>query len=124
MAGVLKPIGNKKHDSQTATASHLVYDGAVLQVSQVEHPDRAVRTHTGEHIPSPARLAEGDVVHLLVVCNELSLDVAADTVDPAQELPGLQAPHGARRVDTARPQQVRVNLQYAVNTLHQSSQVD
>ena len=106
---------NVKHNSQTATATHLVYDGAVLQVSQVEHPDRAVRTDTGEHVPAPACLAEGDVVHLLVVCDELSLDVAADAVDPAEELPGLQAPHRARRVDTTGPQQVRVNLQYAVN---------
>ncbi|TNN46767.1 hypothetical protein EYF80_043052 [Liparis tanakae] len=41
-----------------------VDDGAVFQVTEVEHPDRAVRSHRRKHVPAAARSAEGDVVHL------------------------------------------------------------
>ena len=79
----------------------LVDDGAVFEMSQVEHPDTAVCSHTGEHVPASAslqgegqhkvkynvqktredesnfsHLAEGDVVDLLVVGNELCFDVS------------------------------------------------
>ena len=64
----------------------LVDDGAVLQVPEVEHAHAAVRADAGEHVAAAARLAEGNVVHLLVVRDQLSLDVAGYRVDAAQHL--------------------------------------
>ena len=64
----------------------LVDDGAVLQVAEVEHAHAAVRAHAGEHVAAAARLAEGDVVHLLVVRDQLRLDVARHGVDAAEHL--------------------------------------
>lgn len=42
----------------------LIDDGAVLQVTKVEHPHWAIGTHRGKHVPAPARTAEGNVVNL------------------------------------------------------------
>ena len=56
------------------------------QVPQVEHADGAVGADRGEHVPAAARLGEGDVVHLLVVRDQLRLDVAGHGVDAAQHL--------------------------------------
>ncbi len=64
----------------------LVDDGGVLEVPQVEHPDRAVGPHRREHVPPAPGLAERDVVDLLVVGDQLGLDVARDHVDAAEDL--------------------------------------
>lgn len=48
----------------------LVDDGGVLLVAEVEHPDRAIGGDGGED----ADAAPGDVVHLLVVGDELGVD--------------------------------------------------
>lgn len=42
----------------------LLDDCAVFEVSKVKHADRAIRTHTGKHIPAPACSAKRDVIHL------------------------------------------------------------
>lgn len=42
----------------------LLDDCAVFEVSEVKHADRAIRTHTGKHIPAPACSAKRDVIHL------------------------------------------------------------
>lgn len=39
-------------------------DSAVFEVPEVKHADRAVRSHWGEHVPTTARSAERDVIHL------------------------------------------------------------
>merc|ERR1719330_1916957 len=78
--------------------------------SEIEHSDAAVCAHTGEHVPAAPRLAEGDVIHLLVMGNQLGLDVTTDHVDPPQHLASLQPPHGARGVDGGGAQQVWVSL--------------
>ena len=88
----------------------LVDDGAVLQVAEVEHAHAAVRADAGEHVPAAARLAEGNVVHFLVMGDELSLDMAGYHIHPTQYLPGLQPPHGARGVDGGGAQQIGIDL--------------
>ena len=64
----------------------LVDDGAVLQVAEVEHAHAAVRAHAGEHVAAAARLAEGNVVDLLVVRDQLRLHVPGHHVHPPQHL--------------------------------------
>ena len=53
---------------------------------EIEHSDAAVCAHAGEHVPAAPRLAEGDVIHLLVMGDQLGLDVTTDHVDPPQHL--------------------------------------
>ena len=64
----------------------LVDDGGVLEVAQVEHADGPVGADRGEHVAAAARLGEGDVVHLLVVRDQLRLHVARHGVDAAEHL--------------------------------------
>ena len=66
----------------------LVNDGAVLEVSQVKVPHRAVFTRRCKQILIP----EANVVNGGVVCNQLRLHA-----------PCLYVPDGAGRVDGARP---------------------
>ena len=82
----------------------------VVCLPEIEHSDAAVSPDAGEHVPPAPRLAERDVVHLLVVSDELGLDVSGHHVDSAEHLASLQAPHGAGGVYRGGPQQVRVNL--------------
>ena len=107
IVGVLFVPGQSEERSVSGV---LVYDGAVLQVSQVEHPHTPVRPNTGEHVPAAPRLAEGDIVDLLVVGDQLGLDVARDHVDPAEDLTGLEAPDCAGGVDGRSSQQVGIHL--------------
>lgn len=91
-----------------------VDDGRVLQMAEVKHADGPIRPHRGEHVPAPAGPAEGDIVHLLVVGDELSLDVPRDAprrlADPSDHLTRLQTPDGAGSVDAGGADEVRLHF--------------
>ena len=46
-------------------------------------------THTGEHVPPSPGPTEGDVIHLLVVGNQLGLHMTRDNIHTTQYLPSL-----------------------------------
>ena len=54
----------------------LIDDGRVLQVPEIKHADGAVGADGGKHVTTPACLAEGNVVDLLVMGYQLCLDMA------------------------------------------------
>ena len=66
---------------------------------EIKHSDGPVSADGRKHVPPASGLAEGDVIDLLVVGDQLCLDVSRDHVDASQDLTRLQAPDGAGGVD-------------------------
>lgn len=70
----------------------------VLQVPQIEHPYGSVGTDGREHVAASPGATERDIVHLLVVSDQLRFHMPGDHVHPAQHLSRLQSPDRARGV--------------------------
>ena len=77
----------------------------MLQVTQVEHADRAISADRGKDVFSAACFTEGNVVHFLVVGNQLRLNVARQA-SSADDLASFNAPDGAGGVDARGAQNV------------------
>lgn len=59
------------HITSVILARRLVDNGRMLQATQIKHSNTAVLTATDKDIDAVG--AEADIIHLLVMCNELRL---------------------------------------------------
>ena len=75
------------------------YNQIKLQHAQGCKLGLTVGSDGGEHVSAAAGLAEGDVVNLFVVSDQLRLHVPGNEVGPAQHLTRFEAP----KMSTARP---------------------